>query len=179
MADSVKSLIKDEVNNIHCFSLIHQASRITAEGYEVGRVWLPLHKTMLSTPTFKESEMTMSKPKGDCSCTMLWNKYRSVIWKDYYYCMQEKKKIMKDFHAWLRLPLLFDSPQTCIILFPMFKINYGLWVKKHTYSKFQNAHRCHPDSHHPHHSASDPGYSAYCYTETVQLCTTVVALLHV
>lgn len=56
-----------------------------------------------------------------------------------------------------------------------------MWVKisKNTYSKFQNAHHCHPSSHRPHHSASDPGCSAYCCTETVQLCTAVVALLPV
>lgn len=32
---------------------------------------------------------------------MLWNEYTSVIWKDYYYYMQEKKK-MKDLNEWFK-----------------------------------------------------------------------------
>lgn len=49
MQDSVKGFTKVRVNNIHCFPLIHRASHLTVEGYQVGQASFPLCKSMLTT----------------------------------------------------------------------------------------------------------------------------------
>lgn len=34
----------------HCFSLLHQVSRLIVEGYQVSQTSFPLHESMLTTP---------------------------------------------------------------------------------------------------------------------------------
>lgn len=114
------------------------------------------------------------------SFTMLWNQYTSVIYKYYYYYLQEKKmSYMNDLKVTVCIWLSSDFYLTCMHCLVSMKRALKCKKKTTTYSKCRRAHHCHPNSHHLHHSASDHGYNAYCCTETVQLCTTVVAFLHV
>lgn len=46
---SVKRPVKGKTNNIHCCPLIHHTSLLITEGYQVGQVWFPLHKSLLIT----------------------------------------------------------------------------------------------------------------------------------
>lgn len=47
---TVKSLAEVNVHSIHCSLLIYPASDAIIEGYQVGRSWLPLGESLLTTP---------------------------------------------------------------------------------------------------------------------------------
>lgn len=48
--NSVKNLTKVKVNNIQHSSLIHLASQLIVEGYQVGKAWFPHCKSILTFP---------------------------------------------------------------------------------------------------------------------------------
>ena len=50
MGDSIESLAKVKVDDIHCSTPIYPAGDAITEGKEVGRAQLPLGESMLTTP---------------------------------------------------------------------------------------------------------------------------------